>query len=150
MITYQTEKLFGLLDEIKPLLVAHYKEIARNQDKVKLNPDYDKYRALDKAGMVHSVTARDEGKLIGYYISIVAPHLHYRDCIMAMNDVLFISPEYRKGFIAFKLLKYGEKTLKDRGVGVIHMNMKLANDFGILMERLGWIEIERIYEKVLF
>jgi len=149
MITYSVEKLSDIFDELKPLLQCHYEEIARHKDVIKLNPDYDKYKVMDNAGYLHTVTARDGGKLIGYFVSFVMPHLHYKDCIMSVNDVLFIEKNYRKGFVAMRMFKFAERTLKERGVLKIHINMKIAHDFGILLERIGYVEIERIYEKML-
>lgn len=148
-ITYQIESFGGLINEIKPLLQSHYEEIARHRGKIALNPDYDKYRELDRMGFLHGVTVRNEGKLIGYFLSFVIPHLHYKDHIFSSNDVVFVSKEYRKGTIAAKMFKFAEATLKEKGVTKMHVNVKLANDFGSLLERLGYVPIERIYEKIL-
>lgn len=146
---YQIETVRSLFGEIEPLLESHYTEIARHKDKIALNPDWDRYFHLDDAGAVHCVTARSDGKLIGYFISFVLPHIHYKDHLMSMNDILYISPEHRKGTTAFKMFQYAEKTLRDKGVTKIHVNTKIANDFSPLLERLGYVEIERIFEKML-
>ena len=138
-----------VIEEMKPLLEAHYEEIARNQDKIKLNPDYDLYAKLDELGMLHGVSARADGELIGYFLSIVGPNMHYKDHLMAKNDIMFIRKDYRNGLTPVRLLKYAEETLKARGVSVMYLNVKLAHDFGRLMEYLGWVETERIYEKIL-
>ena len=148
-ITYQIEQFSRLIGELKPLLQSHYEEIARHRDKIALNPDYDKYRELDRMGYLHGVTARDEGKLVGYFLSFVVPHLHYKDHVMSTNDVVFVSKEYRKGTVGARLFKFGEETLREKGVAKMHVNVKLANDFGSLLERLGYVAIERIYEKML-
>jgi GNAT superfamily N-acetyltransferase len=148
-ISYQVEAVTNLIEEIKPLLQSHYEEIARHKDKIKLNPDYDKYIELDRIGLVHVVTARDEGSLVGYFISFVISHLHYKDHIMSTNDILYISPSHRKGTTALKLIRFTESTLKSRGVTKILINMKLAHDFSSLLERMGYVEIERVYEKML-
>ena len=148
-ITYQVEPFSRLIEELKPLLQSHYEEIARHKDKIALNPDYDKYRVLDRMGFLHGVTVRDDGKLVGYFLSFVTPHLHYKDHVMSSNDVVFISKPYRKGTIAARMFKFAEKTLREKGVAKMIVNVKIANDFGSLLDRLGYIPIERIYEKML-
>lgn len=148
-VTYQVEPASALIEEIKPLLEAHYEEIARHKNKIALNPDYERYAELDRLGMVHAVTVRDSGKLVGYYISFVVPHLHYKDHLMSLNDIVYLSPVYRKGFTAIRMFKFAEHNLRGKGVTKIHINMKLAHDFGPVLERIGYVEIERIYEKML-
>ena len=147
-ITYAVERATDIIEEIKPLLQEHYEEIARHQDKIKLNPNYDTYRSMDEAGLLHVITVRDDGVLVGYFICVVMPNLHYQDCLCAVNDILFVGKPYRKGLLAFKMLKYAEKTLRERGVDKVLINMKLAHDFGPLLERLGYVEIERVFEKM--
>lgn len=147
-IEYAVERATDLIDEIKPLLQEHYEEIARHKDKIKLNPNYDLYRIMDEQGLIHVVTVRDDGVLVGYFICMVMPNLHYQDCVMAVNDILFVGKSYRKGSLAMKMLKYAEKTLRERGVDKVLINMKLAHDFGVLLKRMGYIEIERVYEKM--
>lgn len=148
-ITFQVESATALIEEIRPLLQAHYEEIARHRDKIALNPDYSRYEEMDRQGLLHAVTVRDEGRLVGYYISFVVPHLHYMDHLMALNDIVFISKPYRKGFTAIRMFKFAEASLRARGVSKTHINIKLAHDFGPVLERIGFVEIERIYEKIL-
>lgn len=148
-ILFQVEKATALIEEIKPLLRMHYEEIARHRDKIALNPDYEKYAILDGLGMVHTVTARKGGVLIGYFNALVAPHAHSKDHLMALNDIIYILPEYRKGFTAARLFRFAEETLRERGVMSMHISVNLNHDFGLVLERLGFMETERIYEKML-
>ena len=41
MLTYQQEFLYTVQEDCKELLELHWSEIALNQDKIKLNPDWD-------------------------------------------------------------------------------------------------------------
>jgi hypothetical protein len=95
------------------------------------------------------VTARDEGQLIGYVATIVAPHLHYKDHLMANNDVLFMHPDHRHGRTFTTMLKFTEDYLRDLGVVNFYVHMKVSHDFSSLLERLGYTEIERNFEKQL-
>jgi len=149
MITFQEEPLVDCLEEMKPLLSEHWDEIALHKDKIKLNPDYDKYLLLDSLGMLHVVTARDGDLLVGYFISFLQPHMHYKDHTFAMNDILYIHPEYRKGSAGYKLFKYAEKSLKEIGVHVLMIHAKVKNDFKPLMDKLGFNRVEYNYSKYI-
>ena len=148
-VAFQVERVTDILDEVKPLLEMHWREIALYQDQFPLNPDYEKYKSLDAAGVVHIVTARIGGELIGYYISFIMPHMHYRDCIVAMNDILFLKKEYRQGRTGMKLIAFAEQDLKRTGVKRIMMHVKTTHDFGQLLERMGFTNTERTFEKLL-
>lgn len=149
MITFQEESLVDCLEEMKPLFENHWDEIALHKDKIKLNPDYDKYLLMDKLGMLHVMTARDDGKIVGYFISFIQPHMHYKDTVFAMNDILFIHPDYRKGSIGFKLFKKAEESLKGIGVDVVLIHAKVKNDFKPLMDKLGFNRAEYSYSKYI-
>lgn len=146
---FQVERVTDVLDEIKPLLEEHWREIALYRDRFPLNPDYEKYKTLDAAGMAHVVTARDQGRLIGYCISFIMPHLHYQDCIIAMNDILFITKEYRHGRTGMKLISFAEQDLARRGVHRFIIHVKRSHDFGPMLERMDFTETERNWEKLI-
>ncbi len=146
----QEEKLScQLLEEMNPLLERHYEEIAEHKELMKLNPDYTKYYELERLGMLHTVTVRDEGRLIGYCITFTVKHLHYKDCLMGLNDILFIDKPERNGLLAVRLLKYVEDALREKGVQIIHYHIKVCHDHEQLFERLGYKYFEKIYRRVL-
>jgi len=147
MITYQEESAAECLEEIKPLIEMHWEEIAVYKDKIKLNPDFDKYLLLDSIGLLHVLTARDDDKLIGYFISFIQPNMHYKESVFATNDILYIDPLYRKGSVGYKLFKKAEESLKEIGVDVIIVHSKVNNDFKPLMDKLGYERIEYNYSK---
>ena len=148
-VEYNVEKSVDCLEEIKPLLESHYKEVAMYQDKIDLNPDYDKYQTLCDSDLLHIVTARDEDVLVGYFISILVPHLHYKDHMYALNDIVFIAAEYRNAKFGLSLFKYAEEALKDKGVSVMIIHMKTSLPFDSLCEGLGYDYAERSYSKFI-
>ena len=149
MITYSVEKFEDYEKEIKPLLKAHWEEVAINKDKVKLNPDYDSYRRLDSVGALHSVIVRDGTRLIGYFISFIQPHLHYQDHKFATNDILYLDPEYRNQEIATEMFTVAEIDLKEKGISVMGLHVKVTNRFDSLCDKLGFKKTEIMYSKFL-
>ena len=149
MIAYQQESLVTAKNDMLPLLEMHWKEIALNQDKIKLNPDWDAYADLEDAGVLRIFTARKDGVMIGYFVCFVKAHIHYKDNLFAYNDVLFLDADHRRGFVGPKLMKFAEKCLRDDGVDVLVVNTKRHKPFDVLLRWLGYSHIENLYSKVL-
>lgn len=134
MITYQEEKHSDVIDEIKPLLKLHWEEIGVFN---KLNPNWEWYQILEDKKVLHIITARDDQKLIGYYISIISPHIHYANILIAENDILYLHKNYRKGLTGYKLIKFAIEQLKTK-VQAIILSMKAEQSFMPLAQRLGF------------
>lgn len=150
MITYQVEGFEVFYAEARDLLQRHWKEVALNQEVIPLEVDVDEYRALDAAGVLHIVTAREDGALIGYHVSLVKGHLHYRSSLTAFADVYFLAPEKRTmPRVALRLFVEAEKTLKQRGVQRIIETTKLHLDKSRLLAHLGYAEVERVFAKLI-
>lgn len=131
-----------LVMECMPLLYAHYNEIAWLKEKIPLDPDYDRYEAGAKAGVIRIFTARRDADLVGYAIFIVQPHLHYRQTMWAMNDILYVMAGIRGYAIGAKLLRFAEEQLRGDGVHVIGLHSKDAHNIGPLAARLGFERVE--------
>ena len=149
MITYQQEFLATARPDAQKLLEAHWEEIALNKGKIALNPDWEAYEALEGSGKLKIFTARDDDRLIGYFVVIVGVNLHYKDHVFAVNDILYLDKEHRKGRTGLKLIKFAEKCLKEDGVSVLSINTKVHKPFDSLMEYMGFNLIERVYSKYI-
>lgn len=148
-ITYAQEPWARCQAEIATLCVRHWEEIAHNKEFIKLDPDWPKYAALDAAGMLSVTTARDGAELVGYQIYFVMPHMHYKQSLTASSDVLYLAPERRNGTAGIRLMRCAEEALEKLGVQRVVQNVKLANDWGQILERMGYTPFERIYTKIL-
>jgi len=149
MIEYGNESFMECKGELMPLFEQHYEEIALNKDKIALNPNWDGYNALDQSGLLQTYTVRSDGKLCGYFVVLLIGGLHYKDHIFAANDLIYIDPTERKGFTAWRLLRYAEQDLKERGVSAMHVNVKKHKPFDKLLLRLGYTHIENLYSKYI-
>ena len=150
MVKYKQEFLSSCQKDCQYLIELHWEEIALNKEKIKLNPDWEKYKSLEELGALKIFTARDDvNKLVGYFVVIVGANLHYKDHIFAENDIIYLHKDYRKGFTGVKLIKFAEKCLKDDGVSVLKINTKVHQPFDKLVNYLGFGLIERVYTKYL-
>jgi len=144
---YQKERLTKELQaELEPLLLDHWAEIAQYSD-IPMNVDWQRYYTMQRQGILQVYTARDEGKLVGYCVYMVVPHLHYSDTLYAIQDVLFLHPDYRGRTAGYRMIKFADKDLEGRGVGVIMQHVKVKHDFGPLLTRMGYEHAENIYSK---
>jgi GNAT superfamily N-acetyltransferase len=139
--------------EATPLLHAHWREVAHFED-IPLEPDYEVYAASQKAGFIRCFTVRLDDRneryrlpLVGYALFFVRPHPHYMSCLFAAQDVIYVDPDHRG--LGGKFIEYCDGWLQAEGVDVVTQHVKAAHDFGKLLERKGYVEMDRIYVKRL-
>lgn len=138
----------AILPELEKLFPEHYEELSVTKE-YPLNPDYESYRMMAQAGLLRTITCRADGELIGYVVFFIRPHMHYKDCITAYEDIYFVKKEWRKGRVGIRLFKYAEQVLKERGINRIIINTKVHLDNSSLFEYLGYKHIEKMYSKLI-
>jgi GNAT superfamily N-acetyltransferase len=131
------------------LLLAHWNEIARNKDVMRLDPMVERYEALEKLGLLIGLFAYDEDELVGYCVSIVNHgHLHYRDLITVSNDVLFVQPEYRGAArVGYRLMRETERLAKDRGAHLVLWHAKEHTALASMLPRMGYEVQDIVYSR---
>ena len=148
-ITFEVEGWSQVKDEMSPLWVGHWEEVALNRDKMPLAPDFANYDAMEQLGMLHIVVARKGGQVVGYHFTIVRPHLHYVTTLCGQTDIYYIAPEHRTGRTPLRLFQFVERTLKARGVKKLFTGTKLSLNAGPLFEFMGWHPTETLYTKYI-
>lgn len=151
-LTLQWERLAHISRELLPLFRKHWKEIALNQDKVELDPDWDRYFDLELRGLLHILTARYSGLLQGYVFNLVGPHLHYASTRWCLTDMYWLDPRCRLGWFPVKMLIENMRGLKEREVRVHNINIKVhfqSDRMTKLMTRLGYKPADIVFQKVL-
>ncbi len=151
-ITYQREPItWALRGECQALLGAHYVEIGPPSwpflRHIPLEPDWNRYQDLERAGAFHILTARDAKKLIGYACWFVTQNYHYAQIRDAASDIFFIAPEYRgKGRIGLNLFLQSEAMARELGANRMSAHIKLHNGLDVaprrLLEGLGFVAAE--------
>jgi hypothetical protein len=145
---FQREPISGtLIDEISPLLLAHWHEIAHYKD-IPLLPDFDSYIA--NQSNIRVFTFRDEsGRLIGYNVFFLRMAPHYKDSVQAVQDILFLEPKHRKAMWGSKFIRWCDVQLQGEGVEVVYHHLKASHNHGRLLERQGYELVDLIYAKRL-
>lgn len=119
------------------------------QDQVKLDVNVERYAALEKEKTLMIATARDDGRLVGYHITIFLPHLHYASAgLMAYTDLYFVLPERRSG-VGVKLLLFVEDEWVKAGATKAYISCKVKGDHSLLLEKLGFELSDYMFVKML-
>jgi len=145
---FQEEKLEDILEEMKPLLVKHWEELANYKDIRPLDVDYDKYVMLNRIGYIRVFTVRDEGKLIGYASFYISANLHYQTWNHAAVDVYYLDPDYRLTGLGIKMFEEIEAWLKSMNVKSAVVMDKVHHSHEKFFLKMGYLPIEQNYEKV--
>ncbi len=149
MLTYKIEKFSDVAVDMIPLWKAHWEEIAADQNKIPLAPDIKKYLELQDRDNLLTVVVRSDEKIVGYCIMFVTTHMHYKTTVFATNDVIYLSPPYRKGVAGIRLIKKTEEFLKERGVHKVLWHVKPDHNFGPILKRMGYSLAEYAFGKYI-
>lgn len=149
MITYAKEKIADIKSEINPLVQDNYDEVEIDTDKLKLDLNWNAYDTLENIDMLHIYTARDQKKLVGYFVLITNPSLHCAGETQACSDVIYIHPKSRKGKVGTWLIEFAEKDLKDKGISTMHITTKTHAPFDKILERGGYTFAEKVFQKYI-
>lgn len=147
-IEFAVEDYKMVVSELRGYYQAHYDELASNKE-IPLAPDYAAYDELYRLHRLHVVTARRDGVLVGYFISTLGYHLHYRDSLTAWTDIYYLRPDCRHGRNGVNLFKFMEDSLNAMGVERIYTSTKTELNNGPMLEALGYAPKEVVYTKIL-
>lgn len=144
-LTAQAERLADTLGQMKLMFPEHWAELARNRDKVPLDPDYDEYLAMERRGDVLLVTLRADGELVGYFVGFKRWHLHYRTHMVVMGDIFWIHPAYRLNGGGAVLFDRVFKEARRLGASEVIAGSKMHKDVSAFLTYMGMEEFERYY-----
>jgi GNAT superfamily N-acetyltransferase len=150
VLAYAVETYAQVINEIKPLLEAHWHEIAHFKDSIKFSPNYAIYESLFAKRGLLICTARDsDNSLCGYSIFFLIRHPHYKDDIQAVNDIIYLKPELRGKAAGGHLIQFSEAMAKEWGARWITWHVKDHFNFGPHLANIGYSLIEHTYGKIL-
>jgi GNAT superfamily N-acetyltransferase len=112
--------------------------------------NHDFYQAADQMDRLRIYIARVESRPVGFASYFVFFGAHASGTKVALGDAFGVLPEWRRPFVALRLLRFAEQQLTLEGVRAMHTqdNERFPGG-GRLLERLGHKPISRTYVKVL-
>ena len=144
-IRFAVETYKQARDDAMELMLPEMHAAEVSHGAIPITIDHKQFEWMDDNGLLQVCTARADGKLIGYHVTIVRPHMH-RAVLAGFVDTLYLAPEHR-GITSMKFLQFAEDMLRRRGVKWISTGVRLTKDFSRLLEHLGYTEAERLYRK---
>ena len=149
MVAYQRETLTdAFIAEVEPLLREHFASM-KFYEGYEYEADWASYRFLEGLDQLFVFTAREEGVLIGYAAFAVHQNMHCKAMRHAIQDLVFITPEGRKGFAGYSLLKFADVFLEEAGVNRVTHYTPVEDGFGPLLTRMGYEMTEHAFTKRL-
>jgi hypothetical protein len=139
--------------EAWPLFQRHFNEVSATRD-IKLDPDFEKYYAMEKSGVLRCFVARQTNSdnnlmLVGYAFYFVHNNLRQRQSKQAVQDLLFMEKILRGTGVGKKFVDWCDGELRDEGVQVVHQHVKTYLDFGPMLKSLGYRHVENVYSRRL-
>jgi hypothetical protein len=147
--TLQIEPWSRCVEEMETIFPEHWKELARYQASIPLKCDRERYANLEKIDALLLLTARVEGRIVGYFVAFLFPHPHYFGSgLWAMTDMYFVLPEYRTGtgLLMFVAL---EQECRRRKVTQMVTSCKVHEDHTEFLTKLGWEWTDKTFQKNL-
>ena len=142
------ERIADVLEEIKPLHIAHWEETEGYRHTLKLNADYESFVAHERNGRYILFTVRKEDRLVGNCAMYLNISTHTKTLI-ATEDTLFFLKEIRGGFSSLRFQKYIERVLRALGVKEVRVSVKTINKANVLLERMGFSAVAVQYSKII-
>ena len=139
-VTFQTESFDAWVDGGKALFQEHCITVgeAPGQWRTKNIP---LMRHLYDAGALQIMTARSNGRMFGYLMTIIAPSLVHPGCLSGSNTTFFASPEFPG--LGMKIQRAAIQSLKERGISEVFFEAGSRGSgprLGAMYRRLGAVD----------
>lgn len=133
----------------KGIYTEHWKEVSVHKEMLILKPNYKQYMDMIEDDSLVAIAAYDGNELVGYCLFITFHHLHYKDVLVANDDMYFIKPDYRNRGLGTVMVKFAESVLKERGVKFVQVRTKAHTPHEQFLKAMGYGPMDLCYCKVL-
>ena len=84
--------------------------------------------------------------MVGYGAVFLAPSLQTQR-LVALEDIWYLAPEYRKGWTALKFFRFMEAECRKRGADDLTLTIPEGLGLDVLCERMGYAKVASHYNK---
>ncbi len=142
----QEESLHRVIREVIPLSYKHYQEIGLTYP---YDPNIDGILDFAIADKVTLITIRYGELLVGYALYLIGPFKHSMSTEYASLEAIYILPAFRNGFLAKRVLNFGEEKVKEKGAKFITVASTEKYPIAKLLSFAGYEPLEVLYVKRL-
>ena len=140
---YEVVRLTEIVRTCMPLIEANFAETGTCG---KLNLDKTLYAALDDSPSFGIVAISQDGKPVGMVSVFVSKHQHTQE-LVATNDTLYCTPEYRKVGLGGRLFLLAEREAKARGVKYFQWAVHEGSGMDHALARRPYLAKQIVYYK---
>jgi len=136
-VTLQQESFDTFSRDGKALFAEHSVQVGESPDAF-WGKNIELMRMLDQLGAMQITTARSNGRMFGYLITIIAPSLESAEITTAVNTTFFASADFRG--LGMKLQHSSLAALRARGVDEVYFRAGVRGagpKMGAMYRRLG-------------
>ena len=148
-VSIREERFAPFWADAQKLIAEHAAEIGPREG-VTLDVNTGLFARLDQIGALQIVTARSNGRLFGYLVSIVAPSLENAALKQGTQTAFYVSRDYRG--LGTKIMRASIGRLREKGVNEIIMRAGVRGSgpkAGALYRRLGAAPFGELYSLML-
>ena len=148
-VTICEEPFADVWRDSKAIREEHIEEIGAREG-VPLDVNNDLFERLDSVGALLSMTARSNGRMFGYLLTIIGPSLENPLHVVGTQTAFFVSKHMRG--LGPKLQRASMEALKARGVGELILRAGTrgpSTKLGVLYRRIGATEYGQMYSLML-
>ena len=133
-ITVEATSIETVLTHGTKLFEEHYDEIAKHKDVQQLKPDAARYMVMAHRLLVFAAY-NERREMVGYSVSMLDTHLHYKDTTVCHNDVLFVTEAARRTRAGLKLIAATEEAAREQGAHLMGWHAKPDTTLAALLDR---------------
>jgi hypothetical protein len=148
-ITFQQEKIDDCYEAAKPLMREHMVAIGQDVDDY-ARRNWRLLRLMERFGVLQVMTARCNGRLVAYLMSVIGPSLDDSNLRAAEHMPFCASPDFPG--LGLKLMRVADEAIEAKGAKVIMGRAGVRGSgprLGILFERLGYEPFGKMYRREL-
>lgn len=148
MIQFQSETLDQAWDDLIPLIHSYWKEAEGHRHYQGFDISRARYAEYESAGMLHCVTVRDDGVLIGYALGYISESMRSQVRIWG-DDMFYLHPAYRGQSIGKALMWFIEDYCQSNGISEIVLNALTGAGVPEMLEHVDYTPVSVQYSKRL-
>lgn len=144
---FTEENSVEVLEECFELCQKHFYELNEGYGVKPFDVDWPTLKYLLSNEALSIVVARVDGRLIGYFMNILSKDF-LTSTIVAKELAIYVEEEYRNTSVFFKMHKFVEKLLVDKGITEHFMTFVQGHNDKLPL-KLGFVPIEVTYKKCI-
>jgi GNAT superfamily N-acetyltransferase len=135
--------------ELLPMIRTNWEASPSYMPEFPIDPDLARYRQLDSLGRLLCLSARENGRLIGYSVMILNFAMHHRTVICGFGDVIYVEEGRGRAHVAADLIRASREWARSKGARRLAWWVEPDSPLKKILQSLGFASDEVLMEQVL-